>query len=194
MIPRPAIIIGRAIRFMDGTPGNWLAIPAVAPISIVAITAPTYDSYRSAPIPAISPTLSPTLSAITAGFRGSSSGIPASTLPTRSAPTSAALVKIPPPTRAKSAIEDAPRENPDRMLMVSWSVTPVIEVIRKNIRDRPIRPRPTTVRPMTIPAENETLKADAIPCFAAFAVLTFAFVAENMPINPARAEREAPTT
>src|SRR3546814_10187184 len=48
-------------------------------------------------MPAQSPTLSPTLSAITAGLRGSSSGIPASTLPTRSAPTSAALVKIPPP-------------------------------------------------------------------------------------------------
>ena len=51
------------------------------------------DVYkRQAPIPATSPTLSPTLSAMTAGFRGSSSGIPASTLPTKSAPTSAALV------------------------------------------------------------------------------------------------------
>ena len=37
-------------------------------------------------MPAQSPTLSPTLSAMTAGLRGSSSGIPASTLPTRSAP------------------------------------------------------------------------------------------------------------
>jgi hypothetical protein len=59
-------------------------------------------------MPATSPTLSPTLSAITAGLRGSSSGMPVSTLPTRSAPTSAALVKIPPPTLAKSAIEEAP--------------------------------------------------------------------------------------
>ena len=49
------------------------------------------DSNRSAPRPAQSPTLSPTRSAITAGLRGSSSGMPASTLPTRSAPTSAAL-------------------------------------------------------------------------------------------------------
>ena len=48
-------------------------------------------------MPAQSPTLSPTLSAITAGLRGSSSGMPASTLPTRSAPTSAPLVKMPPP-------------------------------------------------------------------------------------------------
>ena len=42
-------------------------------------------------MPAQSPTLSPTLSAIVAGLRGSSSGIPASTFPTRSAPTSARL-------------------------------------------------------------------------------------------------------
>ena len=56
------------------------------------IIEPTYDSNKSEPIPATSPTLSPTLSAITAGFLGSSSGMPASTLPTRSAPTSAALV------------------------------------------------------------------------------------------------------
>ena len=50
------------------------------------------EPNRSAPIPAMSPTLSPTLSAMTAGLRGSSSGMSFSTLPTRSAPTSAALV------------------------------------------------------------------------------------------------------
>jgi hypothetical protein len=38
--------------------------------------------------------LSPTLSAITAGFLGSSSGLPASTLPTKSAPTSAPFVTL----------------------------------------------------------------------------------------------------
>ena len=68
---------------------------AIAPVTAnarVAMIEPTYDSNRSAPMPATSPTLSPTLSAIVAGFRGSSSGIPASTFPTRSAPTSAALV------------------------------------------------------------------------------------------------------
>ena len=42
---------------------------------------------------------------ITGGFF---SGLSASTLPTKSAPTSAALVKIQPPTRANSAIEEAP--------------------------------------------------------------------------------------
>ena len=59
---------------------------------MAANTVATYEPNKSAPIPATSPTLSPTLSAIVAGFRGSSSGIPASTFPTRSAPTSAAFV------------------------------------------------------------------------------------------------------
>ena len=67
----------------------------------------TYDSNRSAPIPATSPTISPTLSAIVAGLR-SSSGNPASTFPTKSAPTSAAFVKIPPPTEQISVIDEAP--------------------------------------------------------------------------------------
>ena len=85
----------------------------VAPMAMVATIEPTYDSKMSAPMPATSPTLSPTLSAMVAGLRGSSSGMPASTLPTRSAPTSAALVKMPPPTRAKRAMDDAPMANPE---------------------------------------------------------------------------------
>src|SRR5438093_1446611 len=40
-----------------------------------------------------------------AGLRGSSSGMPASILPTRSPPTSAPLVKMPPPRRAKNRDE-----------------------------------------------------------------------------------------
>ena len=63
-------------------------------------------------MPAISPTLSPTLSAITPGLRGSSSGIPASTFPTRSAPTSALLVYIPPPTLENRATIEAPIAKP----------------------------------------------------------------------------------
>merc|ERR550532_1794642 len=49
------------------------------------------EPNKSAPIPAISPTLSPTLSAMHAGFLGSSSSIPMSFFPDKSAPTSAAL-------------------------------------------------------------------------------------------------------
>lgn len=44
-----------------------------------AMIDPTYDSNKSAPMPATSPTLSPTLSAMTAGLCGSSSSMPAST-------------------------------------------------------------------------------------------------------------------
>lgn len=51
------------------------------------------EPNKSAPMPATSPTLSPTLSAMVPGLRGSSSGMCFSTLPTRSAPTSAAWRK-----------------------------------------------------------------------------------------------------
>ncbi|CAB4950003.1 unannotated protein [freshwater metagenome] len=91
------------------------ASPKPALPRIKAATSVTaYDSNRSAAIPAQSPTLSPTLSAIVAGLRGSSSGIPCSTFPTRSAPTSAAFVKIPPPTRINIASIAAPKPNPSR--------------------------------------------------------------------------------
>ena len=76
--------------------------------TIVATTVTAYVSNKSAAILAQSPTLSPTLSAITAGFLGSS-WCPASTFPTRSVPTSAPLVKIPPPNLANIDIRDAPK-------------------------------------------------------------------------------------
>jgi len=68
----------------------FLAI--VAPRIMALMTSAAMDSNRSAPLALQSPTLSPTRSAMTAGFLGSSSGMPASTFPTKSAPTSAALV------------------------------------------------------------------------------------------------------
>ncbi|CPU68023.1 Uncharacterised protein [Mycobacteroides abscessus] len=77
-----------------------------------ATSVTAYDSNRSAAMPAQSPTLSPTLSAMVAALRGSSSGMPCSTLPTRSAPTSAALVKMPPPTRMNIASSAAPNPKP----------------------------------------------------------------------------------
>ena len=76
-------------------------------------------------MPAQSPTLSPTLSAITAGLRGSSSGMPASTLPTRSAPTSAPLVKMPPPRRAKIEISEEPKAKPSSGLSAAESTVGV---------------------------------------------------------------------
>ena len=68
--------------------------------------------------------MSPTLSAITAGFLGSSSGIPASTLPTKSAPTSAPLVNIPPPSLAKIEIKEAPNPRATKAFTISLSSTP----------------------------------------------------------------------
>ena len=97
---------------MGNKSASRLVAKATAPITKAAQVLSAQEPNKSAPIPATSPTLSPTLSAITAGFRGSSSGIPCSTLPTRSAPTSAALVNIPPLTRAKSAMEEPPSPKP----------------------------------------------------------------------------------
>lgn len=68
------------------------ASPRNPPKIIAEIISAEIDSNRSAHYPAQSPTLSPTRSAITAGFLGSSSGIPTSTFPIKSAPTSAAFV------------------------------------------------------------------------------------------------------
>ena len=84
-MPTPAIAIGSKNATADCIPAR---VPrnAATPSAAVARIEPQYDSYRSAPMPATSPTLSPTLSAIVAGLRGSSSGMPGSTLPTRSAP------------------------------------------------------------------------------------------------------------
>ena len=87
--------------------------PSVLIIELPPITRAAHVDYakepnKSAPIPAISPTLSPTLSAIVAGFFGLSSGRPASILPTKSDPKSAALVNIPPPTLANKAMVDPP--------------------------------------------------------------------------------------
>lgn len=91
IIPTAAINIG-AITALNCISVLPVPMKAAAPSAAVASIDPQYDSYKSAPMPATSPTLSPTLSAIVAGLRGSSSGIPASTLPTKSAPTSAAFV------------------------------------------------------------------------------------------------------
>ena len=92
---------------------------AAAPRISEAIRVTSEDSKRSAAMPAQSPTLSPTLSAMVAALRGSSSGIPCSILPTRSAPTSAALVKMPPPTRMNIASKAPPNPKPTSTLAAS---------------------------------------------------------------------------
>ena len=63
-----------------------MPLNAVTPRMIDATRVTPKLSNRSAAMPAQSPTLSPTLSAIVAGLRGSSSGMPASTLPDQVGP------------------------------------------------------------------------------------------------------------
>ena len=154
------------------------AIDIDAARAIDAIIAPQYDSKISDPMPATSPTLSPTLSAMTAGLRGSSSGIPASTLPTRSAPTSADLVNIPPPTRLNRATEEPPIAKPsiDSMPCKLPPINPYSTPI-------PNKPMDATVRPIIEPPKNATFNASEAPLvLAATAVLTFAFVAVYIPM------------
>ena len=139
-------------------------------------------------MPAQSPTLSPTLSAMVAGLRGSSSGMPASTLPTRSAPTSAALVKMPPPTRRNSASSEPPNPKPMRIAeAVFWKIM--------MINVAPSRPRPTVNMPATPPVRNATLSAaGSEPERAAAAVRTLPRTARLMPMNPVRPESRQPAT
>ncbi len=137
-------------------------------------------------MPAQSPTLSPTLSAMVAGFRGSSSGMPCSTLPTRSAPTSAALVKMPPPTRMNSAMSEPPNPKPMRIAdAVFWKIMMIVVA--------PSRPSPTVYIPATPPVRNATLRASlSEPLRAAAAVRTLPRTASDMPMNPVRPESTAP--
>ena len=137
-------------------------------------------------MPAQSPTLSPTLSAMVAGLRGSSSGMPASTLPTRSAPTSAALVKMPPPTRRNSASSEPPNPKPTRIAeLVFWNAI--------MMSDAPSRPSPTVNMPATPPVRNATCSAAGIePFLAAAAVRTLPRTARLMPMKPVRPDMKQP--
>ena len=137
-------------------------------------------------MPAQSPTLSPTLSAMVAGLRGSSSGMPASTLPTRSAPTSAAFVKMPPPTRRNSASSEPPNPKPIRMAaLVFWKIMMITVA--------PSRPRPTVNMPATPPVRNATWSASrSEPVLAAAAVRTLPRVARLMPMKPVSPDMKQP--
>ena len=120
--------------------------------------------------------------------------MPASTLPTRSAPTSAALVKIPPPTLANRAIDEAP--------IPKVSIAEVMpEASRLNTYFKSVnqiemssRPKPTTVKPITEPAEKATLRPLFSPVRQALAVRALAAVAIFMPTKPDRPEKKPPVT
>ena len=126
-------------------------------------------------MPAQSPTLSPTLSAMVAALRGSSSGMLFSTLPTRSAPTSAALVKMPPPTRMNIASSAAPKPKPSSTAG-AWSRN------SSTTRLAPSRPRPTVAMPTKAPVRNPIFIAGSRPTvLAAEATRRLACTARDMP-------------
>ena len=126
-------------------------------------------------MPAQSPTLSPTLSAMVAALRGSSSGMFCSTLPTRSAPTSAALVKMPPPTLMNMARRAAPKPKPSRT-WGAWLPNAITTI------EAPSRPRPTVSMPTMPPVRNPIRMAGSRPVsLAAAATRRFALTASDMP-------------
>ena len=91
--PKARTTSGKKIQASGcGQPEADAIVKTATPRIIAPMFSAAVDSKRSAPRPAQSPTLSPTRSATTPALRGSSSGMPFSTLPTRSDPTSAALV------------------------------------------------------------------------------------------------------
>ena len=138
-------------------------------------------------MPAQSPTLSPTLSAMVAALRGSSSGMFCSTLPTRSAPTSAALVKMPPPTRMNMARSAAPKPKPSSTCGASCLNSSTTTLA-------PSRPRPTVSMPTIAPVRKPMFIAGSRPdSLAAAATRRLAFTASDMPRYPTVAEKPAPT-
>ena len=135
-------------------------------------------------MPAQSPTLSPTLSAIVAGLRGSSSGMPASILPTRSPPTSAPLVKMPPPRRAKIEMSEAPKPSATSAFVTARSsgAKPSQPVRKRKYSDTPSSANPATSMPVTAPDLNAMSRPRASEWVAACAVRTLARTETFMPM------------
>ena len=110
-----------------------------------------------------------------AGLRGSSSGIPASTFPTRSAPTSAALVKIPPPTRANKAWVEAPIPKVSMVVVIITALWVALASSTKQSstshhKEISSKASPTTTKPITAPERKATFKPSFMLRLAAFAV------------------------
>ena len=98
---------------------------------------------------------------------------------------------MPPPTRAKRAMDSAPKEKPARTSR-AWATSVYMPVKTMYNVPRPKTANPATPRPMTAPPVNETDKAFAKEVRAACVVRTFALVAIFIPIHPAKALNTAP--
>ena len=121
--------------------------------------------------------------------------MPASTLPTKSAPTSAPLVKIPPPRRAKMEIKDEPKAKPMSGCNTSESSrTSPVDAKTQKKTPTPSKPKPTTSIPVMAPPLNATFSASFIPMVAACAVRTLALTETFIPIKPQAPDKTDPMT
>ena len=124
--------------------------------------------------------------------------MPASTLPTKSAPTSAPLVKIPPPSLAKMEMREEPKAKPisgSRRSARCWfAVSSPLPTKNQKKPPTPNKPKPTTSMPVTAPPLNATSRAGPMPPVAACAVLTLALTDTFMPMKPHAPDSTAPTT
>ena len=120
--------------------------------------------------------------------------MPASTLPTKSAPTSAALVKMPPPSRAKMEMRLAPKASATRLSITSrssgaWPAGPVRYQKKVLIASKA---RPATSMPVIAPARKATVRPLCSVPRDASAVRTLARTEMFMPMKPAAPDRIAP--
>src|SRR5215211_1670132 len=121
----------------------WMSMSPTASVMKAMRATPVtpYVSKPSAVGPTLSPALSPVQSAITPGFRGSSS-LTLNTIFIRSEPMSAILVKIPPAMRRADAPSDSPMAKPRKqtptMRRSTNSKMMTIMTSSSEIRNRPI--------------------------------------------------------
>ena len=122
--------------------------------------------------------------------------MPASTLPTRSAPTSAALVKMPPPSRAKIDTREAPSASAVSAVMTGRSLGawPPGPVRYQNNIVIASSASPATSMPVTAPARKAVVRPACRLPRAASAVRTLARTEMFMPMNPVAPDSTAPMT
>ena len=116
-------------------------------------------------MPAQSPTLSPTLSAMTAGLRGSSSGMPASTFADQVGADVGALGEDAAAETGEDRDQRGAEGQADQRLDDVVQVSPVANRRLEEgvVAGHPSRPRPTTSMPVIAPPLKATASAGAMP-------------------------------
>ncbi len=156
--------------------------------AISATPVTPYVSKPSAVGPTESPALSPVQSAMTPGFRGSSS-FTLNTIFIRSEPMSAIFVKMPPAIRRAEAPSDSPMAKPRKQTPTIWRFTNnrmmTIITSSSEIRNRPI----------DIPDRSGIFTTShGSPRSEANAVRQLAYVLMRMPYHATAYDPAIPTT